>query len=201
VKPDTTYAPIRGAGPEDDDAVLGVLAAAFRTDPLAAWLFPDPSERARLQDGFHRSLLGHPRAKTYLIGDGDGAAVWLFLGAGERLHGGGPDGPADAGLARLGAVGEALAARHPVDRPHLYLAVMGVAPERQGAGLGAALLRRRLDRADRDGIGAYLEAGSERSRALYLRHGFTDLGAPVRLADAPPIHPMWRPPAAPATTR
>ncbi|GAA4909361.1 hypothetical protein GCM10023223_29220 [Stackebrandtia albiflava] len=99
------------------------------------------------------------------------------------------------------AVGEALAARHPVGEPHLYLAVMGVVSDRRGHGIGTALLRHRLQRADRDGIGTYLEAGSPRSRALYLRHGFADLGHPVRIADAPPLQPMWRPAAVDAGPR
>jgi GNAT superfamily N-acetyltransferase len=69
---------------------------------------------------------------------------------------------------------------------------MGVVGGRQGAGLGSALLRHRLARADADGLPAYLEASSPRSRALYLRHGFEDLGEPVRVADSPPLYPMWR---------
>lgn len=193
---DTPYAAIRAADRSDHDAILGTLASAFDTDPLAAWLFPDPAERTAPQAAFHRSLLDHPGAESHLAGDGAGAAIWLHLQAGERLH----DAPAAPPAphtphARLLALGEALALRHPTGEPHLYLAVMGVAPHRQGRGTGTALLRHRLERADRDGISAYLEASSPRSRDLYRRHGFTELGAPVRLADAPPLYPMRRPPA------
>lgn len=199
---DTPYAPVRKVDRLGHGAVLSTLACAFDTDPLAGWLFPESSRRAELQTGFYQSLLDHPGAEGYVAGDGEGASIWLHLRAGERLHDdqtvpADSDGPA----ARLRAVGEALAARHPVDEPHLYLAVMGVVATRRGRGIGTALLRNRLVRADRDRIGTYLEASSPRSRALYLRHGFADLGAPVRLADAPPLYPMWRPPAAhvPAT--
>jgi GNAT superfamily N-acetyltransferase len=190
---DTTYA----SGLGRPEAVTSVLASAFETDPLAAWLFPDPARRAAYQEGFYRSFLDHPGAETYLAGNGTGAAIWLRLNANESLHQGGPTaGP----LARLFAVGAALAERHPIDQPHLYLAVMGVAAGSQGRGIGSAMLRRRLDTADRDGEAVYLEASSPGSRALYLRHGFADLGGPVRVEDAPLLFPMWRKPMTDANT-
>lgn len=196
MKINTPYAAIRAVDRPEHGAVLSALASAFDADPFAAWLFPEPSRRAGLQAGFYLALLDHPGAEGHLAGDGEGAAIWLRLQAGEHLHDD-RDGtaPPDS-MARLRSVGEALAARHPVDEPHRYLAVMGVAAARQGRGIGTTLLRHGLERADRDGTGTYLESSSPRSRALYLRHGFTDLGEPVRLEDAPPLYPMWRPPAA-----
>nr|BFF22827.1 GNAT family N-acetyltransferase [Glycomyces mayteni] len=183
---DTVYA-------SDAGGLMDTLASAFAADPLAAWLFPDEDRRAAYQDGFYRSFLGHPGAEAYAAG-GEGAAIWLRLKAGERLDAG--DAPPGGPLARLFALGAALAARHPVDRPHVYLAVMGVVPPAQGRGIGSALLRDRLARADRDGLPAYLEASSPGSRALYLRHGFADLGGPVRVEDSPAVQPMRREPAA-----
>ena len=77
-------------------------------------------------------------------------------------------------------------------RVHLYLVFLGVAPGAQGRGLGGALLRERLVRADAEGLPAYLEASSPRSRLLYERNGFRDTGDPIQLPDGPPIWPMWR---------
>ncbi|WP_335989259.1 GNAT family N-acetyltransferase [Glycomyces sp. MUSA5-2] len=183
---DTVYA-------SDAGGLVGVLSSAFAADPLAAWLFPDEGRRAAYQEGFYRSLLGRPRAEAHVAG-AEGAALWLRLDRGERLDAGSapPGGP----LARLFSLGAALGERHPVDRPHLYLAVMGVVPASQGRGIGSALLRHGLALADRDGLPAYLEASSPGSRSLYLRHGFADLGGPVRVEGAPPVQPMRREPAA-----
>jgi RimJ/RimL family protein N-acetyltransferase len=61
---------------------------------------------------------------------------------------------------------------------------VGVATRFQGQGLGAALLRPTLDRCDREGLPAYLEASSERSAALYERLGFVHLGE-LRVPDGP----------------
>jgi hypothetical protein len=57
-----------------------------------------------------------------------------------------------------------------------------------------SLLRAVLDRADREGSPAYLEATSRRNRALYERHGFVTIGE-LTVADCPPLYAMWRPPA------
>jgi len=53
-----------------------------------------------------------------------------------------------------------------------------------------------LDRCDREGTPAYLEASSERNRALYERHGF-ELRDTFHLPmGGPPIRKMWRDPSA-----
>ncbi|MBK1784878.1 GNAT family N-acetyltransferase [Prauserella cavernicola] len=185
---------IRRAQATDEDTVLSVLTEAFANDPLTQWLFPDPAERTRLQQRFYHHQLGQPGAETYLVGEGEGVSLWHALPAPDAE----PDGPNldvayGASAARLRTLGKALAPRHP-GASHLYLFCMGVRGERQGAGLGSAMLRDRLTRADHDGVAVYLEASSPGSRALYLRHGFEHLGEPVRLADGPQLWPMLRDP-------
>ena len=39
---------------------------------------------------------------------------------------------------------------------------------------------------------AYLEASDERTRDLYLRHGYTDHGEAIELPDGPSMYPMVR---------
>ncbi|SEP49011.1 GNAT family N-acetyltransferase [Amycolatopsis saalfeldensis] len=176
----------------DRQAVSDVLTEAFTDDPVASWLFPDATERGRLQSSFYRQLLDSAAAEAYLLGRGEGAAVWLSLAAGQALQEDAPSPVFGENGERLAILGRALAERHPRREPHLYLSCMGVARGRQGAGLGSLLLRHGLARADAVGLAVYLEASSPRSRALYLRHGFTDLGEPVRVADSPPLWPMTR---------
>ena len=74
-----------------------------------------------------------------------------------------------------------------------FLNLLAVLPERQGQGLGSALLAHTLDRCDREGVPAYLDATSEDNRRLYERHGF-EAGAPYAPAGGPPLYPMWRDP-------
>ena len=182
-------------------AVPDVLTAAFQDDPVVGWLFPDPTERPRLQRAYYTALLGRPTAQAYLNTTGDAAAIWLDLPAGQapfeepRGADAGPDPLAVFGpyAERLRHLGGLLAEHHPHVERHLYLACVGVRPGRRGGGLGSALLRHRLAHADAEGLPAYLEASSPRSRDLYLRYGFEDLGTPVQLPGSPLIWPMWRP--------
>ncbi|WP_328653184.1 GNAT family N-acetyltransferase [Micromonospora sp. NBC_00330] len=198
---DTPYALVRQANVADRQAVLDVLTEAFMDDPLVCWLFPASGGRGRLQSYFYGHLLDQGAAEAYLVGRGEGASVWLALAGGQAPTEERPDAPNEDQNSifgengpRLRALGLALAERHPRREPHLYLSCMGVVGGRQGAGLGSAMLRHRLARADADGLAAYLEASSPRSRALYLRYGFEDLGEPVHVADGPPLWPMWRQP-------
>jgi GNAT superfamily N-acetyltransferase len=88
-----------------------------------------------------------------------------------------------------------LEGHHPRNE-HWYLHYLGVEPRRQGRGLGGALLAPILERCDREGIPAYLEASSDRNRPLYERNGFAVTGVfdlPGR--GGPPIREMWRDPA------
>ncbi|MFG2042100.1 GNAT family N-acetyltransferase [Dactylosporangium sp. NPDC048998] len=83
-------------------------------------------------------------------------------------------------------------AHDPTYRPHHYLASLAVRPDRQGQGMGSALLRHRHTQLDTDATPAYLEATGPRSRTLLQRHGYTAWG-PIRIPDGPALHPMWRP--------
>ncbi|KAI1770023.1 acyl-CoA N-acyltransferase [Hypoxylon cercidicola] len=57
------------------------------------------------------------------------------------------------------------------DRPHWYLAMLGVRKEFQRRGAGKTLLRWGLMRADEEGVEAFLSA-SPAGAPLYLKHGF-----------------------------
>lgn len=84
--------------------------------------------------------------------------------------------------------------QHPGD-PHYYLPYIGVAPARQGNGLGTALLRPVLDRCDTEGAPAYLEATNKRNLPLYRRQGF-EMREELDLPNGPRLWTMWREPAA-----
>ncbi|MEY9988465.1 hypothetical protein ABIE67_000497 [Streptomyces sp. V4I8] len=85
--------------------------------------------------------------------------------------------------------------RHPVDRPHWYLGYIGVVPVYRSHGVGSALLRHVLEVCDKQALGSYLEASSERSAKLYGRHGFQQTGPAIQLPDGgPKMLPMWREP-------
>ncbi|MFF5987183.1 GNAT family N-acetyltransferase [Prauserella flavalba] len=184
----------------DESASIGVLVAAFQDDPVSCWLFPEDESRPRAAERLFAPLVARSAADGELVVTGDGAAVavWVPLSAGESVMGHSDDELPPELLPharRLVTFAELAAQRHPHDRAHLYLPFLGVEPGRRGSGLGGALLAERLARADRQGLPAYLEASSARSRPLYERHGFHVTGDPITLPDGPEVWPMWREPA------
>ncbi|WP_328788795.1 MULTISPECIES: GNAT family N-acetyltransferase [unclassified Streptomyces] len=194
---------IRQADQSDRDAVAGLLDEAFRTDPVSSWVFPDPEHRAAVHGKFLGVFVDVALEEgriDYAV-DGSAAALWLRVPAGD------PEGEAveDEVPARMRAVadpdnercelvGRLTGAVHPTAEEHEYLVMIAVAPGRQGQGLGSELIRPVLERCDREGVPAYLEASSERSKGLYERLGWEFTGEAVRLPDGPLMWPMWREP-------
>lgn len=187
------------AGAAELPAVRDVLAAAFFDDPVFSWCVPHDDLRwallPRLFEVFTAEFARH--GATYLTADRSGAALWSPPGV-EAVE---PE-PVERLLARVGAIdgpsasrcaylAETFQAQHPAE-PCAYLGFVGVLPDRQGQGVGSALLREALSRWDASGYPSYLEASSVANRRLYDRRGFTVLGE-IRLPDGPPAWPMWRP--------
>ncbi len=184
------------------DQVVQTLAAGFFDDPIFRWWIPDDERRRELLPSvfvpFAEVLMAHD--ETYLTADGRGTALWVPPGgelvaeedaeefAGRVVEAAG----ADAEERTLGIMGH-LDEHHP-HGSFYFLNLLAVVPEAQGQGLGSAMLERVLDRCDREGVPAYLDATSERGKALYERHGFV-AGTPYGPDGAPPFYPMWRQPA------
>ncbi|MBL1291254.1 GNAT family N-acetyltransferase [Streptomyces sp. NPDC057067] len=193
---------IRRAEQRDRDQVVRILEEAFHHDPVSSWVFPDEDHRRAV----HGKFLGVfadvtlEEGRIDLLEDGTAAALWLSVPAGVPDEE--DDTPAlmretaDPDNERAELVGRLTGAVHPHDRAHEYLLMIGVSPERQGEGIGEALMRGVLERCDREGTPAYLEASSERSRGLYERLGFAFMGRTVDLPQGPPMWPMWREPRA-----
>lgn len=202
---------IRAAGEGDRERVVQLLDEAFQDDPVSGWVFPDAAHRRdrhpRLMAVFADIVFAEGRID--ITEDGAACALWLSVPADDAHTDTGPaddDGPVqlreavDPDNVRVELIGRLTAGIHPADRAHEYLWMIAVAPERQGEGLGGALVRSVLDRCDQEGVPAYLEASNERSRALYERLGFADAGHPLELPDGPRMWPMWREPRAGSAT-
>ena len=190
-------AAVRPASPDDASTLAAPLARAFWDDPPTVWAHPN--ERSRMRRSV-RFFLGRmhallPHELSSVCDDGAGAAVWSppdawQMGLRELLY----DLPAFLSPRTplvLRAMHE-VEKRHPKG-PHYYLSILGVDPPRQGEGLGSALLQPMLRRCDAEGVGAYLETGTERNVRFYSRHGFR-VTEEVPLRKGPPMWLMWRDP-------
>ncbi|GGO33857.1 MULTISPECIES: GNAT family N-acetyltransferase [Streptomyces] len=192
---------IRRAGASDRADAVGLLDEAFMADPVSSWLFPG-EERRRSRHGALMAAfvdLAFAEGHVDIAEDGSAVALWWSVPAGEA-HEDAAEGAAqlrqavDPDNERVEVIARLTSEVHPTDRPHQYLHMIAVKPEQQGEGLGTALVAPVLARCDRDGRHAYLEASNARSRELYLRLGFADLGTAFDLPDGPRMWPMWREP-------
>jgi GNAT superfamily N-acetyltransferase len=191
--------PVIRAAAADLDTLSNLITSAFSDLDPSRWLISDPGERRLILPGYFRILLGHTLAAGLIHATADRAACALWLPAGP----GTPPPPADYDT-RLAAItgskadqfrafDTALEARHPATIPHWHLAILAVRPDRQGQGLGTALLDTQHAVLDRDGIPAYLEASDQRTRRYYQARGYTDHpGPPIQLPHGPQMHPMMR---------
>ncbi|WP_405822035.1 GNAT family N-acetyltransferase [Streptomyces sp. NBC_01390] len=201
---------IRTAGEDDRELVVRLLDEAFQDDPVSGWVFPEQGHRRathpKLMAAFLDIVLAEGRVD--LAEDGTACALWLSVPADAHPENEGEAEAEENGDAaqlreavdpdneRVELIGQLTAAIHPSGRAHEYLWMIGVAPDSQGQGLGAALIQHVLERCDREGVAAYLEASSARSRTLYERLGFVLLDRPLDLPDGPRMWPMWREPQA-----
>jgi len=166
------------------DLAAGILARAFYSDPPMVYAIPDAAERARLLPPLMRTFATYATmfGEPFMTGDSPQAvALWLPLvefDTPERDREAGldriPDILGAENFARLTHIARIAERFHKQSAPgsHLYLQFLGVEPARQGQGLGSALIRPMLERADANGSRCYLETFQPRNVPLYKRHGF-----------------------------
>ena len=190
----------RRATSADRDAVIATLTRAFAIDPLVRWFFPDEvtyPARARAFFGYLFDIrIEH--GEVQVAGDGDAASLWTPPGGvtmsqaeqDRRWIDGVEAGAGPGELQRIEAYEEAALAMTP-DQPHWYLGVLGTDPAHRGLGLARAVIRPVLERADRDGLPAFLETATPENLPFYAGFGFEE-SAHADLRDGPTVRALWR---------
>jgi GNAT superfamily N-acetyltransferase len=178
---------VDAADAADLRVLADILARAFRDNPLNEVVIGgDPVRRFECNALGMRALLPIARQWGVLLAARRGAnavgglvaapahayplppsplatRLRLFWGQGWRV------------ASRWNRVFEALDAVHPRE-PHWYLGTLGVDPPSQGQGVGRALLRAFVLRADADALPAYLETDRASNVSFYQSAGFAVRG-------------------------
>jgi GNAT superfamily N-acetyltransferase len=188
----------------DFEAALGTIVAAFREDPLWAWMFPDPERRAGQQATvfglYVESAL--PNGSVWMS-DERASAVAVFTPPGGREL----SEQAEARLEpfireTLGALApdrletvERFAAALPEGPSFYYLSFLGTHPRSRGRGIGMGLLAELGALADREGRPIYLESTNPDNTPRYERLGFRGQTEFTTPDDSHLVTTMWREPA------
>jgi GNAT superfamily N-acetyltransferase len=177
---------------------------AFYDDPPFVWMMPVERKRsAQLRRFFEIELraVGIARGNVWTAAELPGAVIstppgnWRLPPSAMLRHGLAYTRAFGARLPQATVLLSRMESRHP-RQPHHYIPFVGVAPERQGAGIGTRLMQPTLDRCDQEQLPAYLEATTERNAALYTRLGFEQV-AELQYGATQPLLLMLRPPASP----
>lgn len=183
---------IRPAVAADLDGAARTLAAAFDMYAWTRWSIPEHDYRDRLEQ-LQRLYLGYALDQgVVLVGDVLRGVIALLPAAVSppsaefqdhvaRLHG-----------SRLTVVAEANIPPQPENAWNL--ATLGVHPDCQGAGLGAAMIQAGLDTVNESCTGdvsVALETSDERNVRLYERSGFV-VTAVTSIEQGPLVYSMLR---------
>lgn len=200
-------ATVRPARADDLRAAAVVAARALHFDPLFITLAPDPLHRARGEALFwHGSLLGSFPAGGTSVAEGPdgvcGVASWVPPGR-YPLPGSAQARQTFSALRALIRTPKAIPLGlkaltaiekiHPKE-PHWYLALLSVDPQVQRGGVGTRLVEPVLERADTQGIPAYLETSNRVNLAYYGRFGFEVVEELTPFGPDAPLWTLWRDP-------
>jgi GNAT superfamily N-acetyltransferase len=188
---------VRVATESDLEPVTELLTAAFASDPVWGWAFPDPADLMAWWRFNIRSALRFPW--VWVLGDFAAASMWIPPGESELT---------EEEEARVESIVDELAGprageilelldrfetSHPADgTPHYYLSLLGTDPARRGHGHGMALLELNLALIDEERMPAYLESSNPGNDARYERRGFRRVGGFKRPDEQSTVATMWR---------
>lgn len=187
-------------------AARQLLGRAFRDYNLMVYCLPDARRRLPAVTTVYGALMNdcYRLGKVDMLGPCRGVACWIPPGVGvaglwRQIRSGMLALPFQFGLTgfrRLVAydnVAQRLHHTHAAG-PHWHLSVIAVDPEFQGRGIGSALMRPMLERADAEGLPCYLDTHQEANVRLYERHGFHVAERAEVPGHSVPVYGMVRPP-------
>jgi ribosomal protein S18 acetylase RimI-like enzyme len=158
---------VNSATGRDEHAVVGSIIAAFLTDPVARWLYPETHQYLAAMGSLIKAFAGKafPNGSAYLVDGYGGAALWLppnVLPNEEELLAILRSTVSEQQLESALILFEKMGSSHPKE-PHWYLPTIGVDPTRQARGYGSALMTHALQTCDREQKLAYLESSNPRN--------------------------------------
>ena len=185
---------LRRVRPDEVPSLAGFVGDVFHDDAMITWTFPDEGMLDRSRRFFDALDLESARLGwLWTVGEGEGVAAWAPPGytddwtALEKTIEPTVYELAEELAPRYDAFWAWIEAFHPPE-PHWYLDHIAVRPDRQGRGLGVALVDHGVAAARADGVPAFLITSRPGNVGFYERRGFAVSAA----EDAPDGGPhLW----------
>jgi ribosomal protein S18 acetylase RimI-like enzyme len=182
----------------DLERAVATVTAAFASDPVWSWAFPDGGElelwwRLLMENAFRNSWIS-------TVGDYEAVSVWIPPGGSEMTAAdeqciepllrklAGPRAPHVAQLL------DRFDYAHPKDAPHYYLSLLATHPAHRGRAIGMGLVAAKLAQIDAESMPAYLESSNPANHARYERAGFERVGSFATPDANHVLAAMWREP-------
>lgn len=166
-------------------AAAEVLTRAFYDDPLCTSFIPDALERKKKLHHVLETIVRYSVSygEVYATSPNfEGVAAWLpsdrvKMTLWQGIRSGGLSILLNLGLGatlRQLSVSDLMYSVHKrhIASPHWYLYLLGVEPVLPGKGYASNLIKTMLNRADREGLGCYLDNTNEKNLPMYQHYGF-----------------------------
>lgn len=170
--------------PSNIEVAAETISKAFFDDPMYVHIEPDERKRMRVLKA-QNSMAVRLFFRAGLIdstSDAKGVALWFKPGNTspspvQMLQSGALAVPFRSGFKPFFRLMSMLGAgdvphKKAAPGPHWYLGITAIDPSLQGKGIGTALIKRGLERADADGLPCYLETSRERNVSFWEKYGF-----------------------------
>jgi len=182
---------------EERVEVAEFIAHGYFDDIFFRWVVPNDTDRLKIITDYYSAYLSVEGCVSHVArtneGELVGATVWLPHDVDASVY---EEIDKCAGIYQpnFQEVADKSHANEPTDWPFYQLVAVVTKKEKQGLGIGRALLKQQLDHLDEIGIGTYLEASTPyHGGGVYGKFGYQFWSELMNFADGIDLYPLYRP--------
>jgi len=177
--------------------VAKFIAHGYFDDIFFHWVVPNDDDRLQVITNYYLAYLSVAGCVSHVARTTDGelvgATVWLPHDVDASVY---EEIDKCAGIYQpnFAEVADKSHANEPTEWPFYQLVAVVAKKEKQGLGIGGALLKQQLDYLDEIGIGTYLEASTPyHGGGVYGKFGYQFYSDLMHFADGIDLYPLYRP--------
>ena len=177
--------------------VAEFISRGYFDDIFFHWVVPSDADRLKIITDYYIAYLSAPGCVSHIArsneGELVGATVWLPHDVDASVY---EEIDKCAGIyqSNFQEVADKSHANEPTEWPFYQLVAVVTKKEKQGLGIGGALLKEQIDHLDAIGVGTYLEASTPyHGGGVYGKFGYQFYSDLMNFADGIALYPLYRP--------